>query len=93
MPAVNWSIRPIVMSRMVLGLSMPGLMIEVGMQSGVLVARLRIAMSVVVDDVAVLGLVGKIRVVAGMPATTVPIAISGLNRTGQGGNQGNGGEC
>lgn len=91
-PTVSWPIRPVVMRRMMLGLGISCLMIEVGMQTGVLVTSLRILMRVVVSDIPVLSLMGKIRVVVGMP-TTVPISIYSLNRTSQGGDQGNSGEC
>lgn len=61
-------------------------MIQVGMQRCVLVTRLRIVMSVVVDDVTVLSLMRKIRVDVGVRPTTVPIAVSRMDRTNQRGD-------
>ena len=83
---VNLPVGPVVVSRAVLGTSMTRLMIQVGMQRCVLVTRLRIVMSVVVDDVTVLSLMRKIRVDVGVRPTTVPVAVSRMDRTNQRGD-------
>ena len=64
--AVGRTIRAVVMRRTVLGLSMRCLMIQVAMKGGMLVARLRSMMGIVVDDITVSSMVGKICMVVGM---------------------------